>query len=113
MKKYETEDLEKSPEFLRVKNWLEKNEVEYELGVYPGYTENEDDTKFLKFFINDEEQIIQFLPNFNREHKKYFWTIFQTRSYNSTFGWHALNYTWPATITKTIKELNIKIKKGQ
>ena len=110
MSKYPRLTLEKSPEFLRLKRWLEKNKVDFETVECRVYEETID----VKFLIKNIPIRINFNPSFNRKNQNYSYTIFQAQQLNLYHGDVAsttdLHDTWPASITKTIKALNIRIK---
>ena len=110
MSKYPRLTLEKSQEFLRLKRWLEKNKVDFKIVDSKVYEE----TKYVNFLIKNIPIRISFNHSFNRENQNYSYTVFQAKELNLYDGDVAssddLHDNWPASITKTIKALNIRIK---
>ena len=102
MKNFKYERLENSEDFLRLKKWLDKNKISFELRIFTKPSKisrnYEDNIKFVMFAINDVPVVIKFLQSFDGN-EKYSYRV---------FDWYDLNNTWPATITKVIRELNAK-----
>ena len=113
MKNFKYERLENSEDFLRLKKWLDKNKISFELRIFTKPSKisrnYEANIKFVIFAINDVPVVIKFLQSFDGN-EKYSYRVFEAkmRFKDTLLGWYDLNNTWPATITKVIRELNAK-----